>query len=363
MGYTVKQIAEALEAKVFGACEIVVTGAAEPAMAGPEDLALAMKPDYAEGLSKGRARAAIVWDGADWQALGLEAAIVVPRPRYAMSGLTALLDPGPDIASGIHASAVIDPSAFIGAGAAIGPLAVIGPRARIGAGVRIASHVSIAEDAVIGDGALLHAGVRIGARVIIGDRFIAQPGAVVGADGFSFVTPEKSRVEEARASLGTDTQARNASWTRIHSLGTVVIGDDVEIGANTTIDRGTIRATRIGDRTKLDNLVHIGHNVEVGDDTLLCGQVGIAGSTRIGNRVVMGGQCGVNDNIFIGDDVVAGGATKVFTNVPAGRVMLGYPAMKMEQYLEASRNWRRLPRLMDDVRSLKKAVSNDGKDD
>lgn len=363
MGYTVKQIAEALEANVFGASDILVTGAAEPAMAGPEHIALAMKPEYAEGLSKGRARVAIVWDGADWQALGLEAAIVVPRPRYAMSGLTALLDPGPDIAPGIHASAVIDATAVIGAGAAIGPLVVIGPRARIGAGVRIASHVSVAEDAVIGDGALLHAGVRIGARVIIGERFIAQPGAVVGADGFSFVTPEKSRVEEARASLGTDTQARNTSWTRIHSLGSVVIGDDVEIGANTTIDRGTIRATRIGNRTKLDNLVHIGHNVEVGDDTLLCGQVGIAGSTRIGNRVVMGGQCGVNDNIFIGDDVVAGGATKVFTNVPAGRVMLGYPAMKMEQYLEASRNWRRLPRLMDDVRSLKKAVSNDGKDD
>ena len=123
------------------------------------------------------------------------------------------------------------------------------------------------------------------------------------------------------------------------------------------------RATRIGHRTKLDNLVHIGHNVEVGDDTLLCGQVGIAGSTKIGNRVVMGGQCGVNDNIFVGDDVVCGGATKVFTNVPAGRVMLGYPAMKMDQYLEASRNWRRLPRAMDDIRALKKAVLKDDKDD
>ncbi|MEQ9037372.1 MAG: UDP-3-O-(3-hydroxymyristoyl)glucosamine N-acyltransferase [Silicimonas sp.] len=363
MKFTVEEIARALEAKVFGIPDIAVTGAAEPAMAGPSDLALAMDPKYAEGLAAGRARAAIVWDGADWQALGLEAAIVVPRPRYAMSGLTALLDPGPEIAPGIHASAVIDPSAEVGEGAAIGPLVVIGPRVRIGPGARIAPHVSIAEDAVIGEKALLHAGVRIGARVIIGDRFICQPGAVIGADGFSFVTPEKSRVEEARASLGAETQARNASWTRIHSLGTVQIGDDVEIGANSTIDRGTIRATVIGHRTKLDNLVHIGHNVEVGEDTLLCGQVGIAGSTRIGNRVVMGGQCGVNDNIFVGDDVVAGGATKVFTNVPAGRVVLGYPAMKMEQYLEASRNWRRLPRLLDDMKALKKAVLNGRKDD
>ncbi len=363
MSFTVKEIAAALEAKAFGAVDVEITGASEPASASPSDLALAMDPKYADGLAKGEARAAIVWDGADWQSLGLEAAIVVPRPRYAMSGLTTLMDPGPEIAPGVHASAVVDETAEIGAGAAIGPLVVVGPRARIGANARIAAHVSIAEDAVIGDDAMILQGAKIGARVKIGDRFICQPGAVIGADGFSFVTPEKSRVEEARQSLGTDTEAQNASWTRIHSLGSVEIGDDVEIGANTTIDRGTIRATRIGHRTKLDNLVHIGHNVEVGEDTLLCGQVGIAGSTRVGNRVVMAGQCGVNDNIFVGDDVVAGGATKIFTNVPAGRVMLGYPAMKMDQFLEASRNWRRLPRIMEDVRSLKNTVSNDDADD
>ena len=363
MAYTVKEIATALEAQAFGAVDVQITGASEPATAGPTDLALAMDPKYADGLAQGAARAAIVWDGADWAALGLEAAIVVPRPRYAMSGLTALMDPGPEIATGVHATAVIDPTAVIGADAAIGPLVVIGPRAKIGANARIASHTSIAEDAVIGDDAMILQGAKIGARVRIGDRFICQPGAVIGADGFSFVTPEKSRVEEARKSLGTETEAQNAAWTRIHSLGTVEIGDDVEIGANSTIDRGTIRATRIGNRTKLDNLVHIGHNVEVGEDTLLCGQVGIAGSTKVGNRVVMAGQCGVNDNIFIGDDVVAGGATKIFTNVPAGRVMLGYPAMKMDQYLEASRNWRRLPRGMADVKSLKNAIPNGDAED
>ena len=363
MSHTVKEIAEALGATLFGDGEIVITGASEPSTAGETDLALAMDQRYAEGLSEGAARAAILWDGADWQGLGLEAALVVPRPRYAMSGLTTLMDPGPEIAPGIHPTAFVDPTASLGAGAAIGPFVMIGPRARIGTNARIANHASVAEDAVLGNDALIHAGVRIGARVQIGDRFICQPGAVIGADGFSFVTPEKSRVEDARASLGTDTQAINASWTRIHSLGAVAIGDDVEIGANSTIDRGTIRDTRIGNRTKLDNLVHIGHNVEVGEDTLLCGQVGIAGSTRIGNRVVMGGQCGVSDNIFVGDDVVAGGATKMMSKVPAGRVMLGYPAMKMDQYLEASRNWRRLPRLMEEVRAMQKAVSNSDKDD
>ncbi len=363
MAFTVKEIAAALEAEAFGAADIEITGAAEPSTAEPTHLALAMDPKYAEGLTHGHARVAIVWQGADWKALGLEAAIIVPRPRYAISGLTRLMDGGPEIAAGIHPSAVIDPSANIGEGAAVGPLAFIGARAVIGQNARIAAHVSISEDARIGIDALIHAGVRVGARVQIGDRFICQPNAVIGSDGFSFVTPEKSRVEEARASLGSDTTAINASWTRIHSLGTIVIGDDVEVGASTCIDRGTIRATTIGSRTKLDNLVHVGHNVEIGEDTLLCGQVGIAGSTRIGNRVVMGGQCGVSDNIFVGDDVVAGGATKMMTNVPAGRVVLGYPAMKMDQFLEASRNWRRLPKLIDDVKTLKKSVSNDPNED
>lgn len=363
MSYTVKEIAAALEANAFGAVDVKISGAAEPAQAGPDDLALALQPAYADGLSKGRARAAIVWDGADWQAMGLEAAIVVPRPRYAMSGLTSLLDPGPEIAPGVHPTAVVDPSAEIGPNAAIGPLVVIGPRAKIGANARIASQVSIAEDAQIGDDALILSGARIGARVLIGARFICQPGAVIGADGFSFVTPDKSRVEEARKSLGTETEAINAAWTRIHSLGSVTIGDDVEVGANSCIDRGTIRSTSIGHRTKLDNLVHIGHNVEVGDDSLLCGQVGVAGSTRIGNRVVLGGQCGVSDNIFVGDDVVAGGATKIMSKTPAGRVILGYPAMKMDTYVTAARNWRRLPRMIEDINVLKKAVLKDREDD
>lgn len=363
MSFTLKQIAAALEAEVFGAADLVITGAAEPAQAGPDDLALAMSPKFADGLAQGHARAAVLWEGADWRALGLQAAIIVPRPRYAMSGITSVMDPGPEIAAGTSPLASVDPSAEIGAGAAIGPMVVIGARVKIGANARIAPHVSIAEDTIIGDNVLIHAGARIGARVTIGDRFICQPGAVIGADGFSFVTPEKSRVEEARKSLGTDTQAVNASWTRIHSLGSVAIGDDVEIGANSCIDRGTIRATRIGDRTKLDNLVHIGHNVEVGCDALLCGQVGIAGSTHIGNRVVLGGQCGVSDNIFVGDDVVAGGATKILSKTPAGRVILGYPAMKMDHYVAAARNWRRLPKMLEDIKALKKAVSMDREDD
>jgi len=345
MAHSIAEIAAALGAQAVGDLDLRVRRAAEPAMAGPADLALAMDPRYGEGLAKGRARAAMLWPGADWQALGLEAAIFAPRGRLAMAGLSVMMDPGPEIAPGIHPMTVIDPAATIGAGAAIGPFVTIGRGAQIGARARIAAHVAIAEDAVIGDDALIHAGVRIGARVRIGHRFICQPGAVIGSDGFSFVTPEKSGVEEIRQTLSQRSEIHEQSWTRIHSLGAVSIGDDVEIGANCTIDRGTIRDTAIGRGSKLDNQVHIGHNVQVGEDTLLCGQVGIAGSSRIGNRVVLAGQVGVNDNIFVGDDVIAGGGTKIFTNAPKGRVLLGYPAVKMETHVEIQKALRRLPRL------------------
>lgn len=362
MSYTVQQIAEALGATAQGDLSVSITHVAEPAEADAQALALAMAPKYAEGLSRGAARVAILWDGADWQALGLEAAIFVPRPRYAMAGVTKLLDPGPEIAPGIHPSAVIDPSAEIGIGAAIGPFVVIGPRVRIGKGARIAPHVSVAEDAVIGEDALLNAGARIGARVRIGDRFIAQPGAVVGADGMSFVTPEKSTVEKVREGLG-QVEAAQQSWTRIHSLGAVEIGDDVELGANAAIDRGTIRNTRIGNGTKIDNLVHLAHNVVVGEDCLFAALVGIAGSTTVGNRVVLGGQVGVVDNIFIGDDVVAGGGTKILSNVPSGRAVMGYPAIKMETHVETYKALRRLPRLFAQVAALQKSVLNPGESD
>ena len=359
MAHTIRDIAQALGAEAEGDLELAVTGASEPANAGPDQLALAMDPRYGDGISRGKARAAVVWPGADWRAMGLQAAIFAPRGRLAMAGLTRLMDPGPDIAPGVHPMAVVHPSAQIGEGAAIGPFVVIGADVRIGANARIASHVSIAEGASLGPDALILQGVRIGARVTIGERFICQPGAVIGADGFSFVTPEKSGVEEIRETLGSRAGIKDQRWTRIHSLGAVTIGDDVEIGANVCIDRGTIRDTSIGSGTKMDNLVQIGHNVQIGRDCLLCGQVGIAGSARIGDRVVLGGQCGVNDNIFVGNDVIAGGATKIFTNAPAGRVLLGYPAVKMETHVEMQKALRRLPRLAARVAALESGAASE----
>lgn len=356
MGFSIGEIARELGATALGDTDLVIERAAEPAMAGPDDLALAMSEKFAGDLAKGAARAAILWDGADWQGLGLEAAIVPDRPRYAMAGLTAMLDPGPGFGGGIHDSAVIDPTAEIGAGVSVGPFAVISAGARIGDGAVIGPQCFIGQDAVLGAGALLHPGVRIAARAQIGARLIAHFGANIGQDGFSFATADVNAVEKARASLGEESEAQAQSWVRIHSLGSVVIGDDVEIGANTCIDAGTIRPTRIGNRSKLDNLCHIAHNVVVGDDCLFAGQIGIAGSTVIGNNVVFGGQVGVSDNITVGDGVVAGGASSILSNVPAGRAVLGYPAVKMDSHIESYKAIRRLPRMARELAALKDEI-------
>lgn len=360
MPHTIAEIAAALGAEAAGNLSLAVDGAAEPAMARPVDLALAMDPRYAPGLAQGQARAAMLWPGADWQGMGLQAAIFAPRGRLAMAGLTRLLDPGPVLAPGIHPMTVIDPTATIGPGAAIGPFVTVGPRAVIGANARIASHVSIAEEARIGDDALIHAGARIGPRVTIGDRLICLSGAVIGADGLSFVTPEKSGVEEVRETLGQRAEIRQQSWIRIHSLGSVEIGDDVEIGANACIDRGTIRNTRVGSGTKIDNLVHLAHNVVVGRDCLFAAMVGIAGSTTVGDRTVLGGKVGIGDNLQVGSDVVAGAGTIILTNVPAGRAVLGYPAVKLETAIEQQKALRRLARR---AVTAKKAVSKDAGND
>lgn len=360
MSYTIEEIARALGTEACGNVALTVQRAAEPAAAGPDDLALAMSPKYAEDLGRGKARAAMVWPDADWQAMGLEAAVLAPRPRMAMSGLTRMMDKGQGFPQGIHPSAVIDPTAELGAGVSVGPLAVIAAGAKIGAGSVIGPHCYVGWDAVLGENAFLREMVSIGARVHIGDRFIAQPGARIGNDGFSFVTPEVSGVENARKTMGDQGEAKAQSWIRIHSLGSVRIGDDVEIGANATIDNGTVRDTQIGDGCKLDNLVHLGHNVRTGNDCLFAGQTGVSGSVEIGNNVVLGGQCGVVDNIFIGDGVIAAGGTKILSNVPAGRVMMGYPGVKMETQTEIYKAQRRLPRLLRDVAALKKAVSKLG---
>ena len=361
--YSVKEIAEALEADAFGDLTLRITGVAEPQSATADDLAMATDKSYAERLSDGAASVAVLWYGADWRALELKAAIIPRRPRYAMAGLTRTLDEGQGFDPGIHQSAIIDPTAEIGEGVSVGPLTVIAAGAKIGAGSVIGPQCYIGWKAKIGPRANLREQVTIGARATIGADFRAQPGTRIGGDGFSFVTEEKSGIEAVRETLGDQQDTEAQGWTRIHSLGAVTIGDDVDLGACVTIDNGTIRDTRVGNGCKMDNFVHIGHNVVIGNDCLICGHSGVSGSTVVGNNVVLGGMTGVSDNIRIGDRVITGGGTKVLSTVPAGRVVLGYPATKMDKQIEIFKAIRRLPKLVTDVAALQKAVFKTGTKD
>jgi len=363
-GYSIKDLADALAAEAVGDVSLTVSGVSEPKGATPEQLAVAMDPRYAGELADGNARAAIIWRGADWQKLGLSAAILVERPRLAMAGITRIFLK-PDCSDpGIHPTAIIDPTARIGDGASIGAFVVIGVGVMIGTDAKIGSHVSVGRDTKIGNAAVLQAGVKIGADVRIGDRFFAHPGVVVGADGFSFVTAEPSAMEKARETLGdTSGSLADQDWLKIHSIGGVDVGHDVEIGSNSSVDAGTIRPTRIGNGCKIDALVQVGHNVIIGANCLLCAHVAVGGSASLGNNVVLGGQVGVADNITIGDNVVAGGASKILSNVPGGRAILGYPAMKMETHVESYKALRRLPRLFRDVAKIQESISNSGKND
>ena len=356
MNHTIAEIAHATGLTAVGDTSLRIARPAEPASAGADDLALAMSPDYEAALRDSPARAAVLWDGADWRALGLASALFAPRSRVALAALGEMFAHPPDLAPGVHPSALVDPAAEIGEDAWIGPFAVIGTGARIGAGARIMAHVTIGREAVLGPRALLHPGVRIGARVRIGAGFIAQPNACIGADGFSFVTPEPGAVESAKATGKVTDDALNLSLRRINSLGTIEIGDDVEVGAGSTIDRGTVADTSIGHGTKIDNQVQIGHNVRIGQTCLICGQVGIAGSAEIGDRVVLGGKAGVGDHLKIGSDAVIAGGSLVGTNVPPRSVMIGIPAIPRDSFNRQNIALRRLPRLTEQIRELRRKL-------
>ena len=350
---TLSEIAAALGLDFAGDGALRIRRPAPPATAEAEDLAVAMDPKFLPEVEKSSARAAILPAEADWQALGLQGAIFAPRARFAMAGLTSHFQHAVEIAPGIHPTALIDPAAEIGEGAAIGPFVIIGRGAKIGARARIGSHTTIGADAVIGDDALLMEGVRIGARTRIGDRFIAHPNAVAGADGFSFTTIEPGSVEAAKARGAVDVAGAGATvHVRIHSLGAVVIGNDVELGACATLDRGTLVDTTIGDGTKIDNQVMIGHNCTIGQHCLICAQVGIAGSVVVQDRVVLGGKAGIADHLTIGHDSVVAGGSGVGAHVPARSIMIGVPAMKRDDFNRMYMAMRRLPRMMDKFKAL-----------
>jgi UDP-3-O-[3-hydroxymyristoyl] glucosamine N-acyltransferase len=343
-----RDIAAALSASLDGDGSIEIAGIADPAAAGRSDLALAMTPDAVAALAGTQARAVVVAKSAASPGR-FEAVVAVEHPRRALAALTRLFDRPVHRNPGIHPTAVVAADAQIADGAAIGPLSVIGPRARIGRGTVILAHVTVGADAAIGRDCLLHPGVRVGDRVVIGDRAILQHNVSLGADGFSYAT--------ADAGAAGRGDGAGTALPRIHSLGTVVIEDDVEIGANSAIDRATLTATRIGRNTKIDNLVQIGHNVAIGENCLICGMVGISGSVKIGDRVVLAGGVGVADHVTIGSDAMIAGGSGVGSNVPAKAIMAGYPAVPRERAFEQVKHLARLRGLFAQVGELKKRIA------
>ncbi|HXQ41723.1 MAG TPA: UDP-3-O-(3-hydroxymyristoyl)glucosamine N-acyltransferase [Candidatus Udaeobacter sp.] len=342
------EIAAALGGEIAGDGQLTVEGVDHPASARPTDLALAMEEDALAALPASRAKAAILKRGCAAPD-GLSAVIYVDHPRYALAGLTRLFARPPYIAPGIHPSSLIDPTAVIGDGSAIGPFVQIGPGARVGPRAVILGQSTIGAGARIGADALIHPGVRIGERVEIGDRAILHNNASIGADGFSFAIPGP----------GEPPPPGQPPIQRIASLGTVVIGDDVEVGANSCIDRGTIEATRIGSGSKIDNLVMIGHNNRIGRSCLIAGRVGISGSCRIGDGVILAGGVGIADHVTIGDGAVVLAGAQVGSNrIAPGAVVIGMPAIAKEKFFEQVRHLHRLKKLFADVAELKARLAN-----
>ena len=352
-----KDISDLLLVPYEGDGTIIIEGLSEPKTSKRNQLALAMDKKFVQDLDKGEARTAIVMEGTDWKALGLDGALFVKQTRYTIARLSSLFEEAGIEQKGLHPSAIISDSAKISDSVSIGPFSVIGSDVELNDNTIIGSHVSIGKSVTIGKGAIIHSGVRIGSNVVIGDGFICHSNAVIGSDGFSFVSPDGGGVEQARKERSVSGTTQIDHYVRIASLGSVVIGNDVEIGAGSIIDRGTIENTTVGNGTKLDNLVHLGHNVTIGDNCLLCGQVGVAGSAKIGNRVVLGGQVGVSDHISIGNDSIIAGKSGVFSNVPVGRFMMGNPATKIENNIDSYKSLRRLPKALKRIEKLEQLLS------
>jgi len=354
-----RDIAAALDARLVGDGSIDIDRPVYPSDAeGGRDLALAMEPKAVDLLKASRARAAIVRDEGKLPEHGLDGYIVIGRSRYAMARLLELFPRPPHSDPGIHPSAVVAKDAELAADVRVGPFCSVGPGAKIGAGTILLAHVSVGAAAIIGVRCLFHPGTRIGERVVIGDRVIIQHNACIGADGFGYVTPEPGSVESAKETSAVETT--NDALVRINSIGTVVLEDDVEVGALSAIDRGTVSATRVGRNTKIDDLVMVGHNCVIGENCMLCGQVGIAGSSTLGDRVVLGGKVGVGDHLTIGSDSVIAAGTMIGRNVAPRSVLMGYPAMTRSLAQELIMHIFRLPRLAQDVAELKRRLAASG---
>ena len=335
----ITELAALTGARVEGrAKDIEITGAAGLDDAEPGQVAFLANPRYTPRVKTTRASAVYLGEGVEPGRADI-AVLHAKDPYLAYTRALRLFHPEPTVAPSIHPSAVIDPTASIAGDAWIGPCAVIGRDVEIGTGVRIYPNAAIYDNVTVGKGSVIHSGVAIRERTQIGERVIIHNNAVIGCDGFGYAKDEERH------------------WLKIPQTGRVVIEDDVEIGAGTTIDRASVGESRIGRGTKIDNLVQIGHSCTIGEDTLLCAQVGLAGSSHIGNRVILAGQAGVAGHNKIGDDVVLTAKSATSHDVPAGKMISGIPAFDNRDWLRSTAAFRRLGEMQRTIRDLEKRLA------
>ena len=302
-----------------------------PLLADENALALALSEEEIENLMKTKAKVALVPLGVNFDHIST---IEVERPRLAMMKLLHLFYDAPDAPNGIHPSAVIHPEAKIGENVSIGPNVVISRNAVVGNNTKLLANIYIGKNCTVGENCLFHPGVNIGDNSHIGNRVILQHGVSIGADGFSFVTENPDVIEQARKEGAVKEANTKQKVYKIPSIGGVVISDDVEIGANTCIDRGTIENTFIGPQTKIDNLVQIGHNCKIGGACMIVSQVGLAGSCKIGDRVVIAGQAGLADHLSIGSDSIVMAQAGVTKSFPDKSIIIGAPAVPRKDFIK-----------------------------
>ncbi|HSK62491.1 MAG TPA: UDP-3-O-(3-hydroxymyristoyl)glucosamine N-acyltransferase [Pyrinomonadaceae bacterium] len=331
------ELAQLTSARVEGQTDdIEITGAAGLDEAGAGQVTFLANPRYTPRVNTTRASAIFLSED-----VFTDRSIAILRtkdPYLAYTRALRIFHPEPEHEPVIHPSAVIDPSARVADNVAIGACSVIGRNVEIAEGVCIHPNVTIYDNVIIGKGSTIHSGVAVRERTVIGERVVIHNNSVIGCDGFGFAKDEEKR------------------WLKIPQTGRVVLEDDVEIGAGTTIDRASVGESRIGRGTKLDNLVQIGHSCTVGEDSLLCAQVGLAGSSHIGSRVILAGQAGVAGHLKIGDDVVLTAKSATSHDIPAGKIISGIPAFDNKDWLRSVAAFRRLGDIQRTVRELQRII-------
>lgn len=334
-GFTLAELAAALGATLEGDPARIVRGVAPLDTAGPEEISFLTDPRYVPQARASRAGAFV----APTDVHGLPAPVLrTPTPRLALAELLELFHPPAPVCPGVASSAVVAPDAHVAPTACVGPLAVVESGAVIGARVRVHALVYVGPGAEIGDDSVLYPHVVVREGVRIGRRVIVHPGAVLGSDGFGYAF---------------DGQRHR----KIPQVGGLRIEDDVEIGANTTVDRGTLGDTVIRRGAKLDNLVQVAHNVEIGEHAVLAAQVGIAGSSKLGRRVMLGGQAGIADHVTVGDGAMLGAQSGVAADVEPGAKLLGTYARPLVEFQRIWLAERQLPDLLRRVRALERRLA------